>query len=148
MRKAIVFLLLSITIIANSFAQYSTYRKYKYKWDHNFPSKSAVSPEFALNDVVIFEERNKYNISGNKAEFLKIYVKKYVHYKYSKQQGVTDHSVFTLPESFDLTFDQKDVPATQENPMHRPKIFDIKVTYFACRIKKKDGGQWQSYLCV
>lgn len=139
MRKAIIFLFLSIAIIVNSFAQYSSYRKFKYEWHHDFPSKNTISPEFTLHDVVIFNETNSYSISGNKAEFLKIYIKKYIHYKYSKPQGVSDYSTFTIPESFDLSFDHKDIPAVQENPLHRPKYFDIKVTYFACRIKKKDG---------
>ena len=140
MLKAIILLLFSASIITNACGQYASYRKYKYSWDHDFPTQSTIPPKFQDEDVVIFKENHDYKVSGIKGKYLKIYVNKYAHFKYLNHDGITDYSVFTLPQSFDPTFDKRDIPLNEKSPAHRPRIFDIKVAYFACRIRKKDGS--------
>ena len=121
------------------FAQNIQYRKYQYPWKTQTPAPLKADERFLNEDAVILNEENIIEASGTKAKFLKIYQEKKLRIKYLTQAGIDKFSRISIPESFDPLFDYKDVPSDNPRNLHRPKIFDVKIIYFAARIINSKG---------
>ena len=134
---AVLPLILSLSIEA--YGQFNNYRKYDYKWAAAFPNPVALNSKFEGAPLVILNEENFFKVSGVKSGFMKIYVESKQHIKYTNAEGVLSGARFDLPSSFDPILDRSDVPRGSADTAQRPKLFDVKVLFFAARIKKRNG---------
>ena len=134
---AVLPLILSLSIEA--YGQFDSYRKYNYQWAAAFPKPVALNAQFEGAPLVILNEENFFKVSGVKSGFMKIYVESKQHIKYTNADGLLSGARFDLPSSFDPVLDRSDVPRGSADTAQRPKLFDVKVLFFAARIKKSNG---------
>ncbi len=120
--------------------QYTKYKKYTYDWGNDVPKSIAVDSTFSDEDAVILVEQNFMEASGTKTPFLQIHIEKKFRIKFLTKKGIENFSKFTIPESFDPTFDYKDIPVGNFKKQHRPRLFEINIKYFAARIIKENGN--------
>ena len=120
--------------------QYTKYRKHVYDWGKDLPASIPVNTLFSNEDAVILEEQNIMEASGSKTPFIFIYIEKKFRIKFLTKKGIERYAKIIIPESFDPAFDYKDIPAGNIKEQHRPRLFEIKIEYFAARIIKENGS--------
>jgi len=139
LRNLPVFLLIFM-FCATANGQFNSYQKYNYKWETDFPKTQPIDPQFQHESIVILSEEHSFAVSGTKSRFMKIYVETKQHIAYVKSDDIVAGSHFELPYSFDPTLDRSDVPRNNTDTIQRPKLYDVKVLFFAARIKKGNGS--------
>jgi len=138
-KTSIIILILVCVWCFEVIGQYTQYKKYEYDWNKDAPETMPVNEMFSEEDAVILDEQNFMEASGTKDPFVKVYIEKKLRIKFLTQKGIDNFSKITIPESFDPLFDYKDIPLGNPKKRHRPRMFEIKIEYFAARIIKGNG---------
>lgn len=139
MRHLLPLFIFILALCGEAIGQFEKFKKYKYTWEESFPASVAIEPSFQDQPLVILNEENTLKVSGVKSEFMKVYIEKRQHIKYLSSKELVTGSHFVIPESFDPKLDRSDLPRGNKKFAQRPKLFDVKVLFFAARIKKPDG---------
>ena len=130
-----------ILYVSNIYAQNTNYqRKYLQEWENPPIKNEEVAAEFANEDAVILYEKNTWKLKSltNKGERTSTF-KKNMRVKFLTQKGVEQYTTITVPESSDPQYEYSDLPKQKHDDIHRPKYFELNITYLKARLIKADG---------
>ena len=129
----VILALLLATLVVGQTADLNCLKK-PYDWGGlpNFPSATHVPGIIEGADLLCDSLRIAYRRA--KPEFITVFVERHQVIRFDQRDAITEYATFTLPESFDPTFDQQDLPIDRRGRDPRPLFINATVDRFAARV--------------